>query len=94
MTALRTPRILVREVRASLVVALVIAPVAREYGLEYVTATVTLGRIFQLIFVGVGVGVAKLMRGIPRSVMLGFVNALAILIFMVQLPHPSSRWSC
>ncbi len=32
-------------------------------------------------------GVAKLMRFIPRSVMVGFVNALAILIFTAQLPH-------
>src|SRR5690606_19735766 len=32
-------------------------------------------------------GVAKLMRFIPRSVMTGFVNALAILIFTAQLPH-------
>ncbi len=32
-------------------------------------------------------GVAKLMRFIPRSVMIGFVNALAILIFLAQLPH-------
>jgi SulP family sulfate permease len=32
-------------------------------------------------------GVAKLMRFIPRSVMVGFVNALAILIFLAQLPH-------
>ena len=32
-------------------------------------------------------GVAKLMRFIPRSVMVGFVNALAILIFIAQLPH-------
>ena len=32
-------------------------------------------------------GVAKLMRFIPRSVMVGFVNALAILIFIAQMPH-------
>ena len=32
-------------------------------------------------------GVARLMRFIPRSVMVGFVNALAILIFTSQLPH-------
>jgi SulP family sulfate permease len=32
-------------------------------------------------------GVARLMRVIPRSVMVGFVNALAILIFLAQLPH-------
>jgi SulP family sulfate permease len=66
-------------------IALVIAPVAREYGMDYFIATVILGGIFQLIL-GV-LGVAKLMRFIPRSVMVGFVNALAILIFIAQLPH-------
>lgn len=66
-------------------VALVIAPVAREYGMDYFIATVILAGVFQLVL-GV-LGVAKLMRFIPRSVMLGFVNALAILIFIAQLPH-------
>ena len=66
-------------------IALVIAPVAREYGLDYFIATVILAGIFQVLL-GVA-GVAKLMRFIPRSVMVGFVNALAILIFMAQIPH-------
>jgi SulP family sulfate permease len=66
-------------------VALVIAPVARDYGIEYFIATVILAGIFQTILAFVGV--AKLMRFIPRSVMVGFVNALAILIFTSQLPQ-------
>ena len=66
-------------------IALVIAPVARDYGLDYLLATVILGGVFQLVLAALGA--AKLMRFIPRSVMLGFVNALAILIFMAQLPH-------
>nr|WP_328821757.1 SulP family inorganic anion transporter [Nesterenkonia haasae] len=66
-------------------IALVIAPVVREYGLDYLIATVILGGILQVIL-GL-VGVAKLMRFIPRSVMVGFVNALAILIFTSQIPH-------
>jgi sulfate permease, SulP family len=66
-------------------VALVIAPVAREYGIDYFIATVILAGVFQVVL-GV-VGVAKLMRFIPRSVMVGFVNALAILIFIAQVPH-------
>ncbi len=66
-------------------IALVIAPVAREHGMDYFIATVILGGIFQLIL-GL-IGVAKLMRFIPRSVMVGFVNALAILIFIAQVPH-------
>ncbi len=65
-------------------IALVIAPVAREYGLDYFIATVILAGILQVLF-GV-LGVAKLMRFIPRSVMVGFVNALAILIFTSQFP--------
>ena len=66
-------------------VALVIAPVVREHGLDYLVATVILAGVIQ---VALGLlGVAKLMRFVPRSVMVGFVNALAILIFMAQLPH-------
>lgn len=66
-------------------VALVIAPVARRYGMDYFIATVILAGVFQLVLGALGV--AKLMRFIPRSVMVGFVNALAILIFTAQLPH-------
>jgi sulfate permease, SulP family len=66
-------------------IALVIAPVAREYGLDYFLATVLLAGVLQILLAVAGV--AKLMRFIPRSVMVGFVNALAILIFMAQLPQ-------
>ena len=66
-------------------VALVIAPVMRDHGFEYLIATVILAGILQVVL-GV-LGVARLMRFIPRSVMVGFVNALAILIFLAQLPH-------
>ncbi|MGQ4494898.1 SulP family inorganic anion transporter [Dermabacteraceae bacterium P13095] len=66
-------------------VALVIAPVAREYGMDYFLATVILAGLFQMVLAALGV--AKLMRFIPRMVMVGFVNSLAILIFLAQLPH-------
>ncbi|MBM7412354.1 SulP family sulfate permease [Clavibacter michiganensis] len=66
-------------------IALVIAPVARDHGLDYFIATVILAGVFQVLFAVIGV--AKLMRFIPRSVMVGFVNALAILIFTSQLPQ-------
>ena len=66
-------------------VALVIAPVARDYGMDYFIATVILAGALQIILSVIGV--AKLMRFIPRSVMVGFVNALAILIFTSQLPQ-------
>lgn len=66
-------------------VALVIAPVARDYGMDYFIATVLLAGIIQILLAALGV--AKLMRFIPRSVMTGFVNALGILVFAAQLPH-------
>ncbi|GAA3214949.1 SulP family inorganic anion transporter [Microbacterium terregens] len=70
---------------ATAAVALVIAPVAREYGMDYFIATVLLGGVIQIVLATLGV--AKLMRFIPRSVMVGFVNALAILVFVSQLPQ-------
>ncbi len=66
-------------------IALVIAPLVASHGVDYFIAAVILAGIFQVIL-GVS-GVAKLMRFIPRSVMVGFVNALAILIFMSQVPE-------
>ncbi|WP_018296805.1 SulP family inorganic anion transporter [Corynebacterium lubricantis] len=66
-------------------VALVIAPVARDYGMDYFIATVLLAGILQIVLGALGV--AKLQRFIPRSVMIGFVNALGILIFIAQLEH-------
>ncbi|GAA2049860.1 SulP family inorganic anion transporter [Leifsonia soli] len=66
-------------------IALVVAPVAREHGLDYLVATIMLAGLLQIALGAVGF--AKLMRFLPRSVMVGFVNALAILIFIAQLPH-------
>ncbi|KIP51759.1 SulP family inorganic anion transporter [Leucobacter komagatae] len=66
-------------------VALVIAPVMRDYGMDYFIATVLLAGVLQILLAVLGV--AKLMRFIPRSVMIGFVNALAILVFGAQLPE-------
>lgn len=66
-------------------VALVIAPVMRDYGLDYLIATVILAGLIQVVLAVTGV--AKLMRFIPRSVMVGFVNALAILVFASQVPY-------
>ncbi|MCP9624870.1 SulP family inorganic anion transporter [Nocardia otitidiscaviarum] len=66
-------------------VALVVAPVVAEHGLDYLIATVILAGVLQIVLSVLGV--AKLMRFIPRSVMVGFVNALAILIFLAQIPH-------
>ncbi|UQX04056.1 SulP family inorganic anion transporter [Streptomyces sp. RerS4] len=66
-------------------VALVIAPLNREHGLGYLVAAVILAGVFQIALGALGV--AKLMRFIPRSVMIGFVNSLAILMFMAQVPE-------
>jgi len=66
-------------------IMMVVAPLALEYGVQYLFAAVILGGVFQLLL-GL-VGFARLMRFIPRSVMVGFVNALAILIFTAQLPQ-------
>lgn len=66
-------------------VALVIAPLNREHGLGYLIAAVILAGVVQVVLGALGV--AKLMRFIPRSVMVGFVNALALMIFMTQLPE-------
>ncbi|MEV0302032.1 MULTISPECIES: SulP family inorganic anion transporter [Streptomyces] len=66
-------------------VALVIAPLNREHGFGYLVAAVLLAGVFQIVL-GV-LGVAKLMRFVPRSVMVGFVNSLALLVFMAQVPE-------
>lgn len=66
-------------------VALVIAPLVASHGTDYFIATVILAGVIQVILALVGV--ARLMRFIPRQVMVGFVNALAILIFIAQVPE-------
>lgn len=65
--------------------ALVLAPLVRDYGVNYMLAATVLTGIIQIIF---GIcKIAKLMRFIPRAVMIGFVNSLSILVFMAQMPH-------
>jgi sulfate permease, SulP family len=66
-------------------IALVVAPLVASHGLQFLLAAVILGGIFQILLAAAGV--ARLMRFVPRSVMVGFVNALAILIFTAQLPQ-------
>ncbi|WP_082363971.1 SulP family inorganic anion transporter [Bacillus gobiensis] len=65
--------------------ALLMTTLVKDYGIQYLFATTILTGIIQLIF-GV-LKIARFMKFIPRSVMVGFVNALAILIFMAQVPH-------
>lgn len=66
-------------------IALVIAPLVASHGTDYFIAAVIMAGIFQVVLALLGV--AKLMRFIPRQVMVGFVNALAILIFLSQVPE-------
>ncbi len=66
-------------------VALVVAPLVRTYGVEYLFATVILAGVIQVVLAVLGV--AKLLRFIPRQVMIGFVNGLAISIFWAQMPE-------
>ncbi|MFJ4435210.1 SulP family inorganic anion transporter [Streptomyces sp. NPDC088923] len=66
-------------------VALVTAPLNREHGFGYLVTGVILAGVLQVLLGALGV--AKLMRFVPRPVMTGFVNALAILIFLAQLPE-------
>ncbi|WP_244093942.1 SulP family inorganic anion transporter [Jeotgalibacillus sp. R-1-5s-1] len=63
--------------------ALLMTTLVADHGLQYLFAATILTGIIQLIMGVLKLG--KLMRFIPNSVMIGFVNALAILIFMAQL---------
>lgn len=66
-------------------VALVIGPMVKEYGVGYILPTVVLAGVIQIAF-GLA-GLARTMRYVPRSVMIGFVNSLGVLIFFAQVPH-------
>jgi SulP family sulfate permease len=70
---------------ATAAIALVVAPLAREHGVDHLFAAVVLGGVLQVALAWLGV--ARLMRFLPRSVMVGFVNSLAILILLAQLPQ-------
>ncbi len=66
-------------------IALVIGPMVKLHGVEYLLPTILLASLIQIAF-GV-TGLARLMRFIPRAVMIGFVTALGILIFSAQVPQ-------
>ncbi|AVI64184.1 SulP family inorganic anion transporter [Halomonas sp. M1] len=65
--------------------ALLMITLVRDHGLEYLLAATLLTGVLQII--AGYLKLAELMRFISRSVVTGFVNALAILIFMAQLPE-------
>ncbi|PPT35968.1 sodium-independent anion transporter [Xanthomonas arboricola] len=65
--------------------ALLMVDLVREHGLQYLLAATVLAGVLQLIAAALRLG--ALMRFVSRSVITGFVNALAILIFLAQLPE-------
>jgi SulP family sulfate permease len=65
--------------------ALLMVTLVKEHGLEYLLAATILTGILQIL--AGYLKLAKLMRFVSKSVVIGFVNALAILIFMAQLPE-------
>lgn len=74
-------------------VAVVIAALALSHGVEYVFATVILAGLIQVLAGVLKLG--KLMRLVPHPVIFGFVNGLAIIIFMSQLDQfktPEGAW--
>ena len=80
---------------ATAATAVLMVTLVKDYGLEYLLAATVLAGLLQI-----GAGLLKLgrfMRYVSKSVMTGFVNALAILIFMAQLPelnlsNPGVTW--
>lgn len=70
---------------ATAATAVLMGSLVREHGLQYLLAATILAGVIQI-----GAGYLKIgtvMKFVSRSVMTGFVNALAILIFMAQLPE-------
>ena len=65
--------------------ALLMVTLVKDHGLQYLLAATVLTGVLQIIAGWVRLGAA--MRFISRSVVTGFVNALAILIFLAQLPE-------
>lgn len=74
-------------------VAVVIVSLAQSHGIEYIFATVVLAGLFQVTAGLLRLG--KLMRLVPHPAIFGFVNGLAIIIFMAQLDQfkaPDGSW--
>ncbi|WP_420145016.1 SulP family inorganic anion transporter [Sphingobium sp.] len=70
---------------ATAAVAVLVGPLVKQHGVDYLFAATILMGLFQIV-----AGLLRLdllMQFVSRSVITGFVNALAILIFMAQLPQ-------
>jgi sulfate permease, SulP family len=72
-----SPRVFRTEALSGLVVAIALIPEATSFSI--LAGALQIAMAF--------LGVARLMRFVPRSVMVGFVNALAILILLAQVPY-------
>jgi SulP family sulfate permease len=70
---------------ATAAIAVLVLPLVRDHGVDYLFAATILMGVIQLIAGFLRLNV--LMQYVSRSVITGFVNALAILIFMAQLPE-------
>lgn len=70
---------------ATAAVAVLVIPLVRDYGVDYLFAATILMGILQIIAGYLRLNL--LMQYVSRSVITGFINALAILIFLAQLPH-------
>ncbi len=70
---------------ATAATAVLFGTLVREHGLQYLLAATILAGLIQIVAGWARVG--YIMRFVSRSVLTGFVNALAILIFMAQLPE-------
>ncbi|MEQ9334174.1 SulP family inorganic anion transporter [Thalassobaculum sp.] len=70
---------------ATAATAVLMVTLVKEHGLQYLLAATVLAGLLQIVAGAFRLG--YVMRFVSRSVMTGFVNALAILIFMAQLPE-------
>ncbi len=70
---------------ATAATAVVMTPLVHEHGVQYLFAATILMGLFQIVAGLLKLG--RLMRFVSQSVMTGFVNALAILIFLAQMPQ-------
>ena len=70
---------------ATAAVAVLVVPLVRDHGVDYLFAATILMGVVQIV--GGFFRLDRLMRFVSRSVITGFVNALAILIFLAQVPQ-------
>lgn len=71
--------------------ALVLASLVKSHGVEYMLLATILTGVFQVVFGFLKIG--NLLKFIPNSVMIGFVNSLGILMFESQLAHFKGSFS-